>query len=197
MVKGDERMSDEWRILTPDDYWTKPPSAHGSERTVELALAQRWMGKHDCIVKVGAVTPYHTATSHDIVDPFDEKATIKTPMELVDFTGENVLSISTIEHIGLPEYGNEDLNTEGGVIALKKILDESESCFVTIPMGYNECLDNWVGENLDSLDCFAYLKTSSNPVLWDYIENPTSVNYSYNQPYSFANFVLFVEGWKS
>lgn len=62
--------------------------------------------------------------------------------------GRSVLSISTVEHVGLNEYGfAENMNV---VDAIDKILQEADTCLLTAPLGYNEILDDWVKSNRDN-----------------------------------------------
>ena len=66
----------------------------------------------------------------------------------VDMTGKNILCISTLEHVGKAEYG---LKAEDNlaVSALEKITSQANKFFITIPVGWNEELDNYLvnGEN--------------------------------------------------
>jgi hypothetical protein len=52
-----------------------------------------------------------------------------------------VLSISTIEHIGIGDYG---LPVDNSLVhkAFQKIFKESPSFLITVPTGYNEVMDN-------------------------------------------------------
>ena len=74
----------------------------------------------------------------------------------------NVLSISTIEHIGTTDYATNErqniVDEDAAINALKQILDDGEECLVSFPVGYNKYLDDWVEENLDKLNCFGYKK---------------------------------------
>lgn len=123
-----------------------------TERSVELPLALEYINKcNGNIVEVGAVTPYYFSTDkiEEVIDPTDvHKVVTKKSVFDCDLRGRNVLSISTVEHIGTSDYGmNEKLNV---LDALKKILTESSSCLITAPMGYNKLLDEWIKENWDN-----------------------------------------------
>jgi len=86
----------------------------------------------------------------DIIDPTDihKRVNLKKSVFECDLRGKNVLSISTVEHIGLSDYGMcETLNC---VDAINKILAESKMCLITAPLGYNEMLDNWVRVNAEN-----------------------------------------------
>ena len=106
--------------------------------------------------------PYYWECKHEIVDPYDELATIPDFVENIDLSGKEVITISTIEHIGLDEYADnkdsgganvpEILEENGAVKALQQILNQSTRCFITFPAGYNMALDNWVVKNLHRIN---------------------------------------------
>ena len=101
------------------------------------------------VIEIGAVTPYYFKDDKitEVVDPTDphNRVTAKKSLFECDLKGKNVLSISTIEHIGTQEYGMAE---EKNVIdAIEKITSESESCLITAPLGYNKTLDDWVKNN--------------------------------------------------
>jgi hypothetical protein len=117
-----------------------------TERAVELGIAQYWVSKHNAdLVEIGAVTPYYfPGLIKEIVDPSDESKEVSLRKSLfdVDLTGKNVLSISTVEHIGTGDYGLS--KNENCIDALDKILKDSLSCLITIPIGYNRILDSYI-----------------------------------------------------
>lgn len=130
-----------------------------SERGVELALMKRYLRDiSDTVTEVGAVSPYYFDDEKitEIVDPADEhwKVTNHKSIFEMDLNMKNVMSISTIEHIGTGDYGLE--KGESAVDALEKIMRESKSYLVTFPYGYNSELDRWVLDNHD-LECVRIL----------------------------------------
>ena len=158
----------DWRILHPEDYFHHPYGhTWNTEREIEIAIALRWLERNPKdVVEVGAVMPYyHDDVKHEVIDPYDERATIVDFMENQDLMLMNVLCISTIEHIGTTDYATNErqniVDKNAAINALKQILDDGENCLISIPIGYNHFLDSWLEENLDILNCFAYKK-----VLW-------------------------------
>ena len=76
-----------------------------TERSVELALADRWLdaADPDLVREVGAVTPYYWPRSvRTVIDPYDPNplVTVRKSLFDADLTGVPVLSILTLEHIG-------------------------------------------------------------------------------------------------
>lgn len=124
------------------------PPRRATERTVELALADRWLSlpRSSALCEVGAVTPYYwPGRVARVVDPADPHPGVTEKKSLfdVDLRGTSVLSISTVEHIGLDEYGQPPA-PELAPKAIRKIVDEAESWLVTFPIGYNAELDRYV-----------------------------------------------------
>lgn len=127
-------------------------SVRMTERSVELALAKAYVDQcNGEVIEIGGVTPYYFYDDKIavIIDPTDKhkRVTRKSIFEC-DLTDKNVLSISTVEHIGTTDFGMHE--TENAIDAINKILKESRSCLITAPLGYNSILDEWVKENQKS-----------------------------------------------
>ena len=220
-----------WRILLPEDYFHHPyGQTWNTEREIEIAIALRWLERNrNDVLEIGAVMPYYQDyVKHQVIDPYDPRATIRDFMENQDLEMYNILSISTIEHIGTTDYATNQrqniVDEEAAINALKQILDDGEKCLVSFPVGYNKFLDDWVEENLDKLNCFAYKKvlwTLNNqsgktqiPIrkgefhirtdspdgvksLWNFYDDVKSIKgEKYREPFPAGNYVLFIEGWK-
>lgn len=127
------------------------PPARMTERAVELALADRWLETVDDarVIEIGAVTPYYwpRRVPH-VVDPFDPHPLVTTRASLfdVDLSGGPVLSISTLEHIGVNDCC---LTVDHALVekAFRKVFRESLSFLITVPVGYNETMDRFLFEN--------------------------------------------------
>ena len=123
------------------------PTSRMTERAIEMAIADRWLGTGDGTktIEIGAVTPYYwPGRVGTVVDPVDEHPKVTHPQSVfdVDLRGYDVLSISTLEHIGLGDYlppvANE--TCEG---AFEKIRRESRRFLVTVPFGLNPAADEF------------------------------------------------------
>lgn len=123
-----------------------------TERSVELALAEEYINNCSAeIVEIGAVTPYYFYDEKIsvVIDPTDiHRRVTKKSLFDCDLTNKNVLSISTVEHIGTSDY--EMHEEKNAVEAIQKIVEESASCLITAPLGYNKLLDEWVKKNQSS-----------------------------------------------
>ena len=121
------------------------PTGRMTERAVELALADAWLARTDGdVIEIGAVTPYYwPGRVKCVADPVDAHAavTARTSVFDVDLHGRDVLSISTLEHIGLGDYGLPS-DSSGPRRAFEKIARESRWYLLTVPFGYNPYADS-------------------------------------------------------
>lgn len=122
-----------------------------TERSVELSIAREYLKScQGNVVEIGAVTPYYFCDSKitDIIDPTDlhNRVNLKTSMFNCDLQGKDVLSISTVEHVGTHGYGMNEKET--ALDAIEKIRSEARHYLITAPLGYNKLLDEWVKKNI-------------------------------------------------
>ncbi|MDP1694150.1 MAG: hypothetical protein Q8L34_01285 [Candidatus Woesearchaeota archaeon] len=111
-------------------------SAWRNCRAFELPLSKWFIEKYNNdILEIGDVTCHYSFfKEHVVVDPFGPyEKSIRKSAELVDYTGLNVLSISTLEHLNDTEYENNDPNL--GIKVLQKIHNEAQNYLITIPIG--------------------------------------------------------------
>ena len=175
-----------------------------TERSLELALAKEWESRlNDEYIEIGAVTSYYGADfqRHSVIDPADthEKVNIKDSLFNYNFSGKNVLSISTIEHVGTGEYGLT--KAEDCIDALNKILKESKACFVSFPMGYNKKLDTyaiggglseWLIVNQEQVSVCIYGRSKYGND-WRILDRSQKYYTEYTYGPLWANYVCFIE----
>ena len=170
-----------------------------NERAVEIVLGLRYIDftKGD-LVEIGAVTSYYANSNHEIVDPMDKMATNRTSAENYDYRDKNILSISTIEHIGLGDWIPKR-NKSLAFKVLDKIYKDSKSCFITWPIGYNLGLDKMVKENLSKFNYFFYVKRGrwqkkpKQSPQWELISDEKGFDFDYDSPFEkTANSIIFI-----
>lgn len=104
------------------------------------------------MIEVGCVTPYYNESSHEVIDLTDDHPkSKKIDATQYDFKNKNVLSISTIEHVGLGDYGNEKKENNAAISLCERIMAESKKYFITWPLGYNKNLDEWALQRNDGI----------------------------------------------
>jgi hypothetical protein len=159
-----------------------------NERTVELPLAQYFIvtGNRQNLLEIGAVTPYHFGSAHVVIDPTDPHAgCVRQDARLVDYRGKEVLSLSTVEHIGNGEFdGGVRDNSAFDLVA--RIASESPRFLISFPLGYNANLDVSVRTSRLPRVVLGRLNAENE---WAVTE---SFDFCYNHPYNNANAVCFV-----
>ena len=117
-----------------------------NERKIEISLANFFINKvgETNLIETGAVMPYYGKTNHIIVDLFDKyQYCVRQDITKYSFVGKNVLSISTIEHIGTIDYIKKNpVDKKEAFKCIEKIINESVFYLITIPIGFNDVLDN-------------------------------------------------------
>lgn len=174
------------------DLWSKPgvtgsgPPAVNTERMLEVPLALWFVSQYGpSITEVGAVTPYYAEISHRVFDPYDKwkKCERKSAAE-IEYSGLNLLSISTIEHIQRGEYGQPHI-PEGAVSILKKMIT-AQKWLITWAAGYHQHLDSFVEKgNAPSLK---FLRKEFS--IWQPVESLKGVLYDRPFPYGNAIYVV-------
>lgn len=125
-----------------------------NERTVEIPIGLDFIdlvGASD-LVEVGCVTPYYQKCDHEVIDLTDDHPlSRKIDATEFSFIGKNVLSISTVEHVGFGDYGNQKKENNAAIFLCERIMRESKRYFVTWPLGFNKILDEWAFQRKDGL----------------------------------------------
>ncbi|MDD5089076.1 MAG: hypothetical protein PHI18_09820 [bacterium] len=161
-----------------------------NERTVELPLARYFLAQADPerLTEIGAVTPYYFSNRHSVVDPTDaHPGCLRTDARKADYRGRNVLSISTIEHIGNGEF-QDALKDNSAYDLLQRIRREAERYLITFPLGYNANLD--VSVRTGGVDC-RVLKRVNEANEWEPCRDHP-FDFCYNYPFNNGNAVCLV-----
>ena len=184
--------------LKVDEYFDDPVNTTMiNERCIELALGLRYMEKvgNDNLTEVGCVMPFYGYPEHPIIDLFekDHPAGVvqNVDAEECDFTGQDVLCLSTLEHIGKDDYDNTDIDAQKAIRILDKITNEASSFMVTWGTRYHNELDEYVKNSLDKYDWFGYIKKEEK--LWEYTGTDMKVwDQDFDKPYRYANGNIFL-----
>lgn len=184
--------------------------AGNNERTVELALAYHFLrSTHGIILEVGAVMPYYpgllknasiTNLYHLItIDEKDPKADLKKNVDLIStFRNANVLSVSTLEHMGLGEYGGKkDLTIQDRF--LRRIIEGepgwadsgADKFLVTFGIGYNIHTDTLIKERKFDTH-YLFMKRIDKYNNWEQCTGRDAFRKKYNDPFKWANSVCII-----
>ena len=175
-------------------------NAYRNERTVEVPLGIHALQllRQDSlpIYELGAVLPYYIgeAAHHTIVDYYDPWRTcIKQDVSTLDFSGKNVLSISTIEHIGTPDYGNKNLNDKLAFEVMNKIYQQSIKYFVTFPLGLHMQLQTSILQS--DIPRFVMKRLNAQNE-WLLLDNSNDFSFQYDRPFNNANAICVLTNLK-
>ncbi|MBI5459109.1 MAG: hypothetical protein HY987_05195 [Methanobacterium sp.] len=169
--------------------------AWGNERSVEIPIIKKYVDEYDCdeILEVGNVLSHYFKTCHDVVDKY-EKVDGVINQDVVDYNPKKryrlIVTISTLEHVGWDEEPQDPEKVFLALDNLKNCLAPGGKLIVTIPIGGNPHLDNFLKTGKINFTENYYLKRISQSNRWvelgsDFIEA------SYGSPYPLAN-ALFV-----
>lgn len=173
-----------------------------NERAIEIPVGIRFLNHYPMktITELGSVMNFYGYQEHTVVDLFEQS----NPAGLVhnvdaldwDFTGRNVLSLSTVEHIGLSDYDNLDLRPEKAIDVCEKIIRESDNFLISWGLHYHEYIDTWVKTKIEeeSIEWCAYIKTAETE--WKYVDKSLEcfeTQYKFDGNYRYANANIFIQ----
>lgn len=165
-------------------------SPQTNERRIELGILKHFLDLGGDILEVGAVSPYYWEPKHEVLDPYDKKATIKE--DILNYTKHHhtIISISTLEHIGRSaEYGDPELRPERAVEAFKHCLKLSDLFVFTVPLDCNHKLDEFFYYYYQPIQPVHFITRDKNNY-WREIVRPDLSECRYGQPYHASNHLI-------
>ena len=169
-----------------------PAHAINSERIFEIPLLKYYVNKfaeYPNFMEVGACSKHFMPVSHRIYDA-QEQGAINEFAENLKYEGQNVLCISTVEHIGAGHFGlpYQPLHT---ITVLNMILD-AQTYLITFPIDQNTLLDYYVRNIIKNM-IPAFVKTAHRDTLnnWEVDAFP-NFDYKYGTPSPYANGVCVI-----
>jgi len=163
------------------------------ERAVEipLFLSKLLDYKGKKILEVGNVLQNYTSFPHDIVDKY-EKAEGVINEDIAYFKSSKkydlILSISTLEHVGIDETPKEP---EKSLLAINNLvgncLSPQGELLVSFPVGYNKTLDELIAKNTEFFTEKYFLKRFSVFNFWKQVSWEEVKDSKYSYPFPCAN----------
>ncbi|MFH1456740.1 MAG: hypothetical protein ABIF17_01340 [Patescibacteria group bacterium] len=163
-----------------------------NERAVEIPIflpkVLDYNGKK--ILEVGNVLSHYTYFDHDIVDKY-EKAKGVLNEDAAFFKSSKkydlIISISTLEHIGVDETKKEPKKS---LVAIKNLIDNLSiggELLVSFPIGYNKVLDELISKNSGFFTERNFLKRFSVFNFWKQVSWEEVKDSKFAYPFPCAN----------
>lgn len=160
-------------------------SAWKNERTVEIPIILKILrdNKSTQILEIGNVLSHYTHTNHDIIDKY-EKSDGVTNQDVIEFRTEKkydlIISISTIEHIGLDEKSRNKNKIPEALRNLESMLNDEGKIIITFLLGYNIYLDTLLKDNnIEFTHIYCLKKTTKNnawkETAWEKIKDTKNI----------------------
>ena len=171
--------------------------AFENERTVEVPIIWDILKKSGAarILEIGNVLRnYHPEARHDVLDKYEKgKGVINEDVEQFR-PGQKydlIVSISTMEHVGWDE---EPRTPEKVISAFRNL---KENCLAakgkiafTVPLGYNQALDEFLRTGRLSFPMMFFMKRISADNKWKEVPAEEIWDVAYDHPFPSANAIL-------
>jgi hypothetical protein len=155
-------------------FWHRYNHTWLNERAIEIALAAEVLADPPArTLEVGNVTGHYLPGSHLVVDKYEKAAGVRNE-DVVDLVLDEqmdlIVSISTLEHVGLDEADLDPEKARRGIERLAGLLAPGGKLWVTIPIGYNLALDQQLRGGLLPFTRHTALKRVSARNDWQQVE---------------------------
>jgi hypothetical protein len=182
-VLGDREYA--YEVHGYNETWT-------NERAVELAVGFDALRRHvgEEVLELGNVLGHYIERKHDVVDKY-ERAPGVTNCDVLDFYPARryrlIVSISTLEHVGLEEEVVDPGKPARVVDHLASLLDGGGEMLFTFPLGYNAALDEHVRSGALSFSQVRYMRRVSSDNRWVETGVDDVADAAFGKPYPRAN----------
>ena len=168
-----------------------------NERGVELAVAAHWLGEQMPTLEVGNVLNHYEplAFDHVVVDRYEQSdGVFNLDVFDVDATFDQIVSISTLEHVRWDEEPREDDGAIRAVEHLLNLLKPGGRMLVTAPTGHNPLLDAYLSRPNVATRCCTFVREGGlfDPV-WRRTDDPDVRPYGGLQPWAQA---VWIAEWE-
>jgi SAM-dependent methyltransferase len=167
--------------------------AAASERTVEVPLAEQMMSDaRGRVLEIGNVMRQFITRPprlYTVVDKYEMSDEIRNE-DVLDVVGEFdlIVSISTMEHVGLDEFPRDVHKAERGVKHLTRLVAGGGRMLITWPLGFNHHLDDALRDGAIAPDRASYLRRISQwSNKWEQVDAEAAYACRYGWPYPGGN----------
>jgi hypothetical protein len=161
-----------------------------SERCIEVPIAMSYLKRATLpVLEVGNVLSHYFNVSHHIVDKYEMAPGVQNVDAMAFSTNVRyglILSISTLEHIGMYKDGEiVESKIMKTILNLRSLLAPSGKIVATVPLGFNPAMDRIV----DDGKLFAsriFMKRTSRET-WTQADYDEVKGARYGEPFKYAN----------
>jgi len=170
-----------------------------NERAVEISVVRSFLKASEPAptLEIGNVLSHYFDMGQTVVD-LNEKCNYRPVInsDLIEFNPAGrftrIVSISTFEHIGWDEKPRDEEKIRMAFPKLKSLLVPGGQAIITVPVGYNLCLDRQVREASIDNASFRFLKRVSADNLWVETDLEEALHCKYGYPFPTANAIVFI-----
>ncbi len=160
------------------------------ERAVEIPIALEmfpWVGN---VLEIGNVLSQYSPLQHDIVDKYEKGDGVQN-IDVVDYNPTKrydlIVSISTLEHVGWDEVPKEPEKLLIAIKTMKDLLTDKGKMLVTVPLGYNEFLDQCIYDGRLGFSRTLFMARTSHMNDWKQTGFEEASAHKYGEIYPCAN----------
>lgn len=164
-----------------------------SERAVEIPIAldylRRYFSKN--ILEVGNVLSHYLDSTHHIVIDKYEQAPDVLNLDAIEYKTDIcfdlIVSISTLEHVGFDEPIKDEGKFKQAIDHLLTLLAPNGVMLITVPIGYNPAVHDYLEQMPQAHSRVAYLKRITKSNIWQQTTWSEVKNVKYASPFPMAN----------
>ncbi|MCP9488909.1 MAG: hypothetical protein MSC31_03435 [Solirubrobacteraceae bacterium MAG38_C4-C5] len=171
---------------------------YSNERAVELPIAWAFVKQAPPdarLLEIGNVLCNYFPTSHEVLDKYEQHPKVTFNKDVLEFEPaeplQRIVSVSTLEHVGRGRDGDGPMAFEQAVIRAASWLAPQGKMLVTVPLGYNPGVEDFLERN--ETHRVGFLKRESADNLWRECTQEECRGTYYGRPYPFANAIAVLE----
>ena len=160
-----------------------------NERMIEVPIALNWIRDDEEFLEIGNVLNHYIKKEHTVIDLY-EKGKGVINQDVVTIIGfenkfDKIISISTLEHVGWDTAEKKDPGKlKIGLESIMRCLKTGGSLVFTVPVGYNEFLDQSLKDGYFK-DCVFIKRTGY--LSWRETSFEEAIKCKYGLPFNAAN----------
>ena len=174
-----------------------------NERAIEIPVALEYLSKYrgKKILEIGNVLNHYFKIDHMVIDKYEIfPGVINKDIEDIYLNDrfDLIISISTIEHIGLDDY---PIDPEKAIRTLKKLktkfLKKNGIILVSFPVNYNEKISEMINKNkISNFEIFCFRKINEKHNLWEEVDYKEVKKKEHSQPVKAVCFLKLTKNTK-